>query len=236
MSAGESILIVEDERDLAETLRFQLQREGHHCRCAGDGEAALVAVQRDAPDLIILDRMLPKVSGDEVVARLKRDPRTEPIPILMLTAKADETDELVGFALGADDYVSKPFSMRVLLARVGALLRRGRMDAGSRDVLSLGPVMLHRSRHEVAVDGTPVALTATEFGILSALMRGDGRVLSRAQLIDAVLGHDVAVTDRTIDVHIAALRKKLGSAAACIQTVRGVGYTFRAAADSVPSR
>jgi two-component system phosphate regulon response regulator PhoB len=228
MRAGKSILIVEDEADLAELLSFNLQREGFACRRASDGAAALEEVRKRPPDLIILDRMLPHVSGDEVITQLKRDTRSQEIPIIMLTAKVEDSDELVGFTLGADDYVRKPFSMKLLLARVEAILRRTEPGGQEREVLTAGPIVLDRSRHEVRVDGVPRTLTTTEFGLLGALMAADERVLTRDQLIDAVLGPGVAVTDRTIDVHIAALRKKIGIAAKWIQTVRGVGYTLRA--------
>ena len=231
MTENKSILIVEDEHDLAEVLMYHLQREGYQCRRAADGQAALAEVQRAVPDLIVLDRMLPKLSGDEVAARVRRDARSARVPIIMLTAKAEDTDELIGFALGADDYVRKPFSVKLLLARVAAMLRREQTTTDPRDVLSGGIVTLNRARHEVVVDGESVSLTATEFRILAALMSAGGRVLDRGQLIDAVLGPNVAVTDRTMDVHIAALRKKLGQAAAYIQTIRGVGYSFRVPAN-----
>jgi len=233
MKAGKTLLVVEDEGDLADVVSYHLEREGYACRRARDGEAALAEVQRTRPDLIVLDRMLPKLSGDEVATRLKRDARTADIPILMLTAKAEDADELVGFALGADDYVRKPFSMKLLLARIAALLRRDRA-AREAEVLTAGPLVLDRGRHEVTVAGRPVVLTATEFRILAVLMSAGGRVLDRGRLIDAVLGQNVAVTDRTIDVHIAAVRKKLGKAAGCVQTVRGVGYTFRVPVDEAP--
>lgn len=227
MPPAKSILIVEDEADLAELLRYHLEREGYACRRAVDGNAALGEVQRNPPDLVLLDRMLPKMSGDDVALRLKRDPRSATIPIIMLTAKAEETDELVGFALGADDYITKPFSMKLVLARVAAVLRRDDTSGADREVLSAGPIIVDRSRHEASVSGQSVVLTATEFRILATLMSARGRVLGRDQLIDLVLGTDVAVTNRTIDVHIAALRKKMGTAADWIKTVRGVGYAFR---------
>lgn len=231
MASHKSILIVEDEGDIADAISFHLERDGYRCRLARDGDAALAEARRAPPDLIVLDRMLPRLSGDEVATQLKREPRTAQIPIIMLTAKAEDADELVGFALGADDYVRKPFSMKLLLARIAAMLRRGQAGADARDVLTGGPVLLDRARHEVTVAGEPVALTATEFRTLAALMAAGGRVLDRSQLIEAGLGPHVAVTDRTIDVHVAALRKKLGAAARCIQTVRGIGYTFRVSAD-----
>ena len=172
--------------------------------------------------------MLPKLSGDEVALRLRNDPRTARIPIIMLTAKADEADELVGFALGADDYVRKPFSIKLLLARIQALLRRHDAASSPADVLSAGPIVLDRGRHEVTLEGQPILLTATEFRVLRALMTARGRVLSRDQLIDASLGAGAAVTDRTIDVHVAALRRKLVAAGHWIHTIRGAGYAFRA--------
>ncbi len=227
MTTQASILIVEDEADLAETLCYHLQREGYRCRRAADGQRAVAEATRQPPDLVLLDRMLPGLSGDEVATRLKRDSRTAAVPIVMLTAKAADDDELVGFALGADDYVRKPFSVKLLLARVAAVLRRKEEAAAAREVLAVGPVTLDHGRHEVLVQGRPVELTATEFRILAALMAARGRVLTREQLIDAVLGVGAAVTNRAMDVHIAALRKKLGPAAECVATVRGVGYAFR---------
>jgi len=227
MATGKSILIVEDETDLADLLRFNLTKEGYLCRCASDGNAALSEVRREPPDLMILDRMLPGMSGEQVMEQVRRNPQTAGIPILLLTAKAEESDQLVGFALGASDYVTKPFSMKVLLARVAAALRGGGSPAAGFQVLTAGPVALDSERYQVSVGGAAVTLTMTEFRILKALMTAGGRVLDRSRLIDIVLGPMVAVTDRTIDVHIAALRKKLGTAAAWVQTVRGVGYTFR---------
>jgi two-component system phosphate regulon response regulator PhoB len=225
--AGKTVLLVEDETDLADVVTYHLERDGYTCRRVADGEAALAEVHRRPPDLIVLDRMLPKLSGDEVALRLKRDPRSAAIPIIMLTAKAEETDELIGFALGADDYIRKPFSVKLLLARVAAVLRRESGGAAEREVLTAGPIVLDRGRHEVTVHDETVQLTATEFRVLATLVGANGRVLNREQLIDAVLGHGVAVTNRTIDVHVAALRKKLGPASNCIYTVRGVGYAFR---------
>jgi two-component system phosphate regulon response regulator PhoB len=227
MPTKHSILVVEDETDLLDLLRYNLEREGYEVRCADDGATALNELQRRPPDLLVLDRMLPGYSGDELIAQIRRNERTAALPVIMLTAKAEEADELVGFALGADDYVSKPFSMKVLLARVRALLRRAQEQETSSEVLSAGPVQLDATRYEVTVDGEPVSMTATEFRILQALMGSRGRVLRRSQLLDMVLGTGAAVTERTVDVHITALRKKLDSHAGWIQTVRGVGYTFR---------
>lgn len=228
MKGRPSILVVEDEMDLADVVCYHLEREGYACRRAEDGERAIAEAFRQTPDLIILDRMLPKISGDDVVMRLKRDSRTAATPIIMLTAKAEDDDELVGFALGADDYIRKPFSMKLLVARVSALMRRLSADAQQAEVVSEGPIVLDHGRHEVVVDGRRLDLTATEFRVLACLMAAKGRVLSREQLIDAALGVGAAVTNRAMDVHIAALRKKLGDAAPFVRTVRGVGYAFRA--------
>jgi two-component system phosphate regulon response regulator PhoB len=227
MAEKRTILVVEDETDLAELLRHNIEQEGYTCRVASDGRFALTEVDQTAPDLIILDRMLPGMSGDEVIAHLKRDQRTASIPIIMLTAKAEESDELVGFALGADDYVTKPFSMKLLLARVSAMFRRTETADLNQEILSAGPIQLNTDRHELAVDGQPITVTATEFRLLKALMKANGRVLSRDRLIDAAMGTNAIVTDRTIDVHVTSLRKKLGEASLWIQTIRGVGYTFR---------
>jgi two-component system, OmpR family, phosphate regulon response regulator PhoB len=224
----QSILLVEDETDLADMLRFNLEREGFTCRCAADGVTAIEEVRRQRPDLVILDRMLPRRSGDDVAAAILRERDTADIPIIMLTAKAEESDQLVGFALGAVDYITKPFSMKLLVARVRSALRRGSPGESSKEVLQAGPILLDSERFEVTAGGQVVPVTATEFRILRTLMQAQGRVLDRTQLIDSVLGTAVAVTDRTIDVHIAGLRKKLGDeAAAWVQTIRGVGYTFR---------
>lgn len=222
---GKAVLIVEDERDIAELIRFNLEKEGYRCLCASDSATAAAHIQKRVPDLIILDRMLPGRSGDHVIAKLRADQRTSEVPVLMLTARVEETDQLVGFALGASDYVTKPFSMKILVARVAALLRRG--ETTSERSLMAGPIRLDHSRHEVTVAGKPLELTAREFRILHVLMASDGRVLNRSQLIDQILGAGGAVTDRSIDVHIVSLRKKLGPAKEWIQTVHGIGYTFR---------
>jgi len=226
-----TILIVEDETDLADMLRFNLTREGFDCTVAGAGDDALASIARLRPDLVLLDRMLPGMSGDDVLAAMGRDPAMRGIPVLMLTAKAEEADQLVGFALGAADYVPKPFSMKLLLARIAAILRRAGASAAQAEAdgeqLSCGPITVCFSRHEALLDGQPAALTVTEFRILAALVRAGGRVLSRAQLLDIAFGSGVVVTDRTVDVHITAVRRKLGKHSAWVRTVRGVGYSFR---------
>jgi two-component system phosphate regulon response regulator PhoB len=227
MAKQQSILVVEDETDLAKLIHYNLEREGYVCRLAAEGNTALSEAQCHPPDLIILDRMLPGISGDEVITELKRESKTSRIPIIMLTAKVEESDELVGFALGADDYVTKPCSMKLLLARVKAMFRRTKNGDKEPDILTAGPIQLDASRYELTIDGKPVSLTVTEFRLLKTLMAANGRVLSRDHLIETVMGPIVAVTDRTIDVHITALRKKLGDVSSWLQTVRGVGYTFR---------
>jgi len=224
---GAAILVVEDEADLADLLRYNLERAGYSCRCVADGKTALEEILRRPPDLVILDRMLPRMSGDEVIRGLRADPRCQNVPVIMLTAKAGEAEQLAGFSLGADDYVTKPFSMNLLLARVQAMLRRTAPDGSDRVTLTGGPIVLERDRHEVRVGGAPVVLTSTEFRLLETLLVANERVLTREQLIDAAIGPGVAVTDRTIDVHVTALRRKLGTASGWIQTVRGVGYVFR---------
>lgn len=233
MQKGRSILVVEDEADLAEIICFNLEREGYASQRTALGDEALREARSQRPDLILLDRMLPGISGDEVAAQIKRDPATSSIPIIMLSAKVEESDQLVGLALGADDYVPKPCSMKLLLARVAAMLRRGEKAASESTQLTIGPYRLDVERHEVRVADRPVVLTATEFRLLQALMMVRGRVLARAQLIERAMGPGVIVTDRTIDVHVTALRRKIsaadpsGEAARWLQTIRGVGYAFR---------
>jgi two-component system phosphate regulon response regulator PhoB len=231
---GKTIMVVEDEQDLAKLICFNLERESYKTNYAPAGDVALEHIRKCPPDLIVLDRMLPNLSGDEVASALRKDSSTSQIPILMLTAKAEESDELVGFALGADDYVTKPFSMKVLLARISAMLRRGEAPPVGVDVMREGPFELDRTRHELRVEGQLIGVTATEFRLLGALMEASGRVLDRSALIDKVLGKSAVVLDRTIDVHITSLRKKVAgdatdsNAAAWLQTIRGVGYSFRA--------
>jgi len=219
------IVVVEDEADMAELVAMRLRREGYLVEVAPDGLRALETIRAAVPDLAIVDIMLPVLSGTDLVTELRQDPRTSTVPIIMMTAKGEETDIVVGLRLGADDYVTKPFSMSVLVARVAAVLRRAAaMREGAKGLRRFGPITLDADRHIVEVGGRPVDLTVTEFRLLMALAGARGRVLNRNQLIDQAMGINAVVTDRTIDVHLTALRKKLGEARSCIQTVRGVGY------------
>lgn len=219
------ILIVEDEADLADLVAYNLQKAGFQTEIARDGAAALAALQGALPDLIVLDLMLPKVSGAEIAHQVRVSPRTAHLPILMMTARAAEPDQIAGFRAGADDYITKPFSMKILVARVQALLRRTRGTGGeASSIITAGPVSVDLTLHEATVDGRPLKLTLTEFRLLASLVRARGRVLSREDLMYAAMGPEIMVTPRTIDVHMAAIRKKLGVYGPMIRTIRGVGY------------
>jgi two-component system phosphate regulon response regulator PhoB len=194
---------------------------------AYDGQDGLHQAKLRAPDLVVLDLMLPMIDGLEICRRLRADPVTRGVLVLMLTAKSEETDEVVGFSVGTDDYVAKPFSVKVLLERIRALLRRREGTAADATVVVSQGVMIDRERHRVTVEDQPLDLTPSEFNLLEALVRQPGRVFSRADLIDAALGGDSLVLERTIDVHIRSLRKKLGHHAVLVETVRGIGYRFR---------
>ncbi|CAN5821117.1 phosphate regulon transcriptional regulator PhoB [soil metagenome] len=227
MSTARKILIVEDERDLAELIGLNLRRAGYTPITLHDGTPAPRLALTESPDLIILDLMLPGIPGTEVARQIRTNPATAAIPILMLTARADEADQLAGLNAGADDYVTKPFSMKVLLARVASLLRRTPGAASSEPPRTVGLITLDLGSHTVTVGGQEARLTLTEFKLLAALVAAPKRVLSRNDLINKIMGPGVIVTARTIDVHIAALRKKLesaGSAGGMIRTIRGVGY------------
>lgn len=223
--AKQHVLIVEDEEDIAELLEYNLQRQGYFVDCAGTGEEGLDLTRETSPDLLILDLMLPGLSGMEVCRQLKRDASTDKIPVLMLTAKGEEEDIVAGFEAGADDYVTKPFRPKVLLARVKALLRRGASkQPGEAEVVTVQNLSIHPGRFEVHSDGEVISLTRTEFRILHYLASRPGWVFSRSQIVKAVHGDDYPVTGRAVDVQVAALRKKLGESGDLIQTVRGVGY------------
>lgn len=232
MSAKAQILVVEDEKDLSELLVYNLERAGYAAVAARSGRRALDLIASSAPDLIILDLMLPEVSGTEIASRVRANPRTSTVPIIMLTAKGTETDQVMGLAIGADDYISKPFSMKVLLARVEAVLRRSAGGTGEDALLRMGPVIVNLATHEVESGGEAVKLTLTEFRILAALMQASGRVLARSILMAKAMGPGVTVTERTIDVHVTAIRRKLGVGASIIRTVRGVGYRASAEASA----
>jgi len=224
MSNGR-IVIVEDEADMAELIAMRLKREHYGVRVCHNGADALEMILADPPDLVVLDLMLPGLSGTEIAARLRGDPQTAHVAIIMLTALAEESDVIVGLHVGADDYITKPFSMSVLVARIAAVLRRpAKPQTAETRNLSAGPISIDVDRHLVTVDGQNITLTLTEFRLLSAVIGAAGRVLDREQLIDRAMGRDAVVTDRTIDVHMTALRKKLGPARRYIRTVRGVGY------------
>ncbi|MEL6795779.1 MAG: response regulator [Planctomycetota bacterium] len=224
MSDRKFILIVEDERDLAELLRYNLNVGGYDAEVARDGRQGLEMVQARKPDLIVLDVMLPIYDGITVAKQLRADDATATIPIVMLTAKAADTDQVSGLQAGADDYITKPFSVPVLLARIEAVLRRSAGRERASTILTLGAVDVDTERHEVRVADAPVRLTLTEFRLLATLIAAPDRVLTRQSLISRAIGPGITVTERTIDVHVAAIRKKLGDSGSMIKTVRGVGY------------
>ncbi len=226
-----NILIVEDDASLAEVLDYNLSQEGYATAVARDGQQGLREMRLRCPDLVVLDLMLPMIGGLEVCRQLRADPATQEVLILMLTARSEESDQLVGFSVGADDYVTKPFSVKVLLQRINALLRRKEQGSVDREILVSQGIMIDRRRHRATVGDLPLDLTPSEFGLLTAFVRQPGRAFTRAELIDVALGDDAIVLERTIDVHIRALRKKLLGHADLVQTVRGIGYRFRDPAD-----
>jgi len=230
------VVIVEDERDMADLVARRLTREGYAVEAAHDGVEGLAAVRARPPDLALVDIMLPRMSGLDLVREMKLDPGTAGIPIVMMTARGEESDVVVGLTLGADDYVIKPFSLSVLVARVAAVLRRAASGAGDKGLVRAGPIALDTARHIAKVNDEAMALTLTEFRLLAALASARGRVLTRSQLIDRAMGVNTVVTDRTIDVHLASLRRKLGDARACLQTVRGVGFRLLSAEEAGDER
>jgi phosphate regulon transcriptional regulator PhoB len=221
------VLVVEDEPDIRNLIVHHLTREGFRCRTAATGPEALARVRAALPDLVVLDLMLPEMDGLEVCRRLRGDPSTATLPLIMLTAKADEVDRIVGLELGADDYLAKPFSPKELVARVRAVLRRARPGPVTHPV-SVGEVSLDAARHIVTVAGRPVELTPKEFDLLQTLLEAAGRVLSREHLLNRVWGYARAdeIESRTVDVHIRRLRAKLGPEERRIATIKGVGYRF----------
>ena len=222
--SGRKILIVEDETDVADLLTLNLRKAGYKVSTAADGVTGLQKARDDKPDFIILDLMLPKMSGLEVCRILKSDAATAQMPILMLTAKAEEIDRIVGLEFGADDYVTKPFSPREVVLRIRAILRRGE-KADER--LSAGPIAIDPARHEVRVNGKQVHLTSIEFKLLQRLMQRRGRVQDRDRLLNEVWGYETVIDTRTVDTHVRRLREKLGKAGDAVETVRGFGYRLR---------
>ena len=227
------VLVVEDEPDIAALIAYQLTREGYRVETAGTGQEALQSVGRDIPDLVVLDRMLPGVGGDEILKRLKDEPGTANIPVLVLTAKKEQEDRIEGFELGADDYLTKPFSPRELVLRVQAILRRvhdAGMTAGGR-ILRAGPLRMDLGAHQVALSGEELNLTPTEFRLLQALLERRGRTQSRKQLLEKAWDVESGVSDRiqtrTVDMHVRRLRSKLGEVGDWIETIRGFGYRLK---------
>jgi two-component system phosphate regulon response regulator PhoB len=222
LSSRGTVLVIDDEKDLIELVRYNLEKAGFEVIGARDGKAGIEIATQHGPDVIVLDVMMPGMDGLEVAKRLRAQDRTSRTPLIMLTAKAEEADRVVGLEIGADDYVTKPFSPRELVARVKAVLRRTAPAAP--EVIRHGELVIDVGRREVSWKGKAVELTATEFKILQFLASKPGRVLSREEILDGALGRDVAVTERTVDVHVTAIRKKVGQR---IETVRGFGYRFR---------
>lgn len=227
--AGEYILAVEDEEDIRELLEFNLSRHGFDVSSAESGEEALELINKNRPDLVLLDLMLPGIDGFETCRRIKTQEQTKSIPVIMLTARGEEADVVTGLELGADDYMTKPFSPRVLMARIKAVLRRTPRNKKSAvaGVIQVNDLTIHPGRHEVLVENNKVDLTFSEFKVLHFLAQRPGWVFTRYQIVDAVHGEDYPVTERSVDVQVVGLRKKLGPTGKCIETVRGIGYRFK---------
>ncbi|MBI3753843.1 MAG: response regulator [Deltaproteobacteria bacterium] len=221
----QKILAVDDETDILTLLKYNLEKAGFKVVSAQDGPEAISSAKKEKPNLIILDIMLPSMEGTEVCKILKKDDATSHIPVIMLTAKGEEVDRIVGLELGADDYITKPFSPRELILRVKAVLKRGQREE-KRKTITAGPIHIDMERNSAAVNKQTLSLTAIEFKLLAELAKAKGRVLSRDNLLDMVWGADCYVTDRTVDTHIRRLREKLGKAAKYVETVRGFGYRF----------
>ena len=225
--ADNKILVVDDEEDILELVRYNLAREGYRVVCAASGEQALNKAGSEPFDLIVLDLMLPGIDGLEVAKKLKSKPETRHIPIIMLTAKGEEADIVTGLELGADDYVTKPFSPRILIARVKAVIRRKLKQEEDSSIIQIYELKIDPGRRRVLAKGSHVELTFTEFQILYLLARRPGWVFTRFKIVDSIRGDDYPVTDRSVDVQIVGLRKKLGPCGKYIETVRGVGYRFK---------
>jgi two-component system phosphate regulon response regulator PhoB len=222
----QKVAVIEDEPDILELLTYNLAREGFTVVSADDGHRGLELVRREVPNIVVLDLLLPGLDGLEICRRLKQDTATRQIPIVMLTAKSEESDVVLGLGVGADDYVTKPFSPRELLARLRAVLRRGPLAVESHDRIVRDGLIIDPTSHRVVVDGGERTFTATEFRLLHFLASHPDRVFTREQLINRVIGHGAVVIDRNIDVHVRAVRKKLGPYRGLVETVRGVGYRF----------
>lgn len=227
--AKKRILVVEDEEDILALVHYNLVKEGYQVECVTSGEEAYRKARQHLPDLILLDLMLPGIDGLEVCRRLKRESETESVPVIMLTARGEESDVVAGLEMGADDYIAKPFSTQVLLARVKAVLRRGteRGEVEEEAPIEIHDLYIHPGRNKVTAAGEEVELTVTEFRLLCLLARRPGWVFTRTQIVDAIHGEGYAVTDRAVDVQVVGLRKKLGACGSYIETVRGVGYRFK---------
>ncbi|MEY5011536.1 MAG: hypothetical protein RLZZ253_2675 [Verrucomicrobiota bacterium] len=223
-AVAKTVLVAEDEEDVLFLVAQSLQQAGFNVLKAADGQSALRQARQQAPALVVLDLMLPVMTGLEVCRELKQDPATRHIPIIMLTAKAEEVDRIVGLELGADDYITKPFSPRELVLRTKSVIRRSAPQAEAEDILKHGGIEVDRARHRVVVHGVPVEFTATEFNLLALLLERRGRVQSRNTLLNDVWGYENSIDTRTVDTHIRRVREKLGAAADCIETIRGFGY------------
>ncbi|MEI6049567.1 MAG: response regulator transcription factor [Bacteroidota bacterium] len=223
----EQILIIEDDKHISKLVKYNLEKAGYDCIVADDGEEALDVLAKERPDLIILDIMLPKMDGFELCRAIKQDVKLKNIPIIMLTAKGEEVDRIVGLELGADDYVVKPFSPRELILRIKAILKRGKSEESPKDVIKRGTLIIDVPKHRVTVNNKEIALTPIEFKLLVTLIERNGRIQSRDQLLSDVWEHQSDVFTRTVDTHIKRLREKLGKAGGQIETIRGLGYRFK---------
>ena len=220
------ILVVEDEPDLRTTLEFNLKSEGYKVNSAADGRGAINEIEKKVPDLVLLDLMLPDMSGLEVCKKIRNESFSDQVSIIMLTAKGEEVDRVVGFELGADDYVVKPFSVRELMLRISSILKRGSETNTNKEQISIGDVEINLASHRVFISGLEIELTAKEFELLKYLAERNGRIQTREVLLEQVWGYNNSVTTRTVDTHIKRLRSKIGDVGSKIETVRGVGYRF----------
>ena len=225
--ANEHVIVIEDDPDITELVTYNLEQDGYRLTAFDRGVPGMRAMSKAPPDLVLLDIMLPGMDGLDLCKQMKTDERLAEVPIIMMSARGEESDVIIGLELGADDYITKPFSPGILLARLKAVLRRHRRRPADDDaVLRRGPLVIDRARHRVSINGQPLALTPTVFGLLHLLARKPGWVMTRQQIVDGVKGKDYAVTERSVDVQVVGLRRKLGAHAGMIETVRGIGYRF----------